>query len=540
MDKSNNQTNGGSITERGRLFGALVGAALGDALSATTPGCIPQFVHGDEESVEGFREAGAITSRVQLLLFAVAACMEGSIRSAARGLAAAPEELVLTGYKRWLHTQGMQWSKIDLDDYQRYHCWLIEEAVLYSERSGFRYGLGGEETIEMFFGPYPDLDEVLACSVGSQVIAPVALALVDRRDYVGDELFDATCQIADLFEEEEAQVAGLLAVILRELLAGRDLADVLTELNNEMHNEAVVIVDRVLGLYQEEKHERSDWATHTTKGALSLALSAALLFEDFESGLLEVISASGLGSDAAVFFGMLAGAMNGIESIDPQWVENLAAGHVITELASDVAEWAGMQRRELNESSTDWSENALWIKFEGTQFIPGASQLWEIDLTTPGSPELIAWNERGGFRRGLDDESGDRPLSADSVGVVQIPLDDGFVEDEGVRLFRSGDDNLYLYVSPFGAHPGLDYVTETMVTGRSRSIVGFSKCTDARSMLTFCIEEEFLRVFGGMSAFGKMGTFIGVEGGFDDAMQDDLGYLGLRADGKRGDASEYG
>jgi hypothetical protein len=46
--------------------------------------------------------------------------------------------------------------------------------------------------------------------------------------------------------------------------------------------------------------------------------------------------------------------------------------------------------------------------------------------------------------------------------------------------------------------------------------------------------DDAQRAFGGLSTLARMGTVLEVDGGFEDSMQDDLGFLGLRADGRRG------
>ncbi|MEI8370885.1 MAG: ADP-ribosylglycohydrolase family protein [Planctomycetia bacterium] len=525
---------GQEVSRRSRVRGALMGAALGDALSEATPGCIRQLVQGDDRGVAGFTEPGGITERVGLLLFSVAACMEGSIRAAAKGIAAPPEDYVLDGYRRWLHVRGLPWSVLDIGEHQRYHCWLMEEAVLYSERSSFGYGIGGELSHEQFYGPDPDPDEVLHTSVGLQAAAPMALALVDPLGCPSTELFARAGELSGFDEEEDAAAIGLVAVVLRHLLAGRDLAEVLSELADELGCAAAAIVERALGPVDVDGDpaDRNPWST---VDAVVLALRAALADGAFDATLVEVVNAAGIDSDAPTLFGMVAGAIQGIDAIDPGWVDGLRCAHVVTELADDVADWSALAGGEGGPGAIAWPRTALWTKYEGTQFLPGASQLWEVDLGTPGRPRLVAWNPVGGPRRGLGDDLPDEPFAGESVGVVDLPMGEGLARDEGVRLLRGPEDHLFLYVSPFGPHPGLDYVLETLVTGRlGASLVGMSGCDDARSLLAWCMgSSDAQRAFGGMSAFGQMGTFRDVAGGFDDAMQDDLGALGLRADGGR-------
>jgi len=521
--------------EWSKVHGALMGAALADALSEPTPGCIQEFTQSGQRVVQGFQSTGSITPTIQLLLFAVAACLEGSMEAASNGSRPSSASLVSTGYKRWLHVRGLPWMHIDLHHDQRYNCWLMEEAVLYRDRAFFGYGIGGGTSFEGMFGPTPDLAGALSSSVGPQIVAPAALAFVDLGDMRDSALFDEASEISELTEDDDAQAAGLLALLMRRLLTGGDLDSSLIELSNEVDDEAATIIDWALAPSDGFASNEESWL-YSESSDLLLALRAAREDGTFESTLTKVINASGPGSTAGVLYGMIAGAVKGYEELDPDWVENLECAHVINELAADVSRWNDLLG-ELNDPIRfDWHADDFWTKYILKSYVPGASQLWEIDLSVVGQPSLVPWNQPGLPRRGLEYPWGDSTLSVDAIGIVDLPMGDGLVVDEGVRIFRDERERLYLYVSPFGPHPGLDHVKETLVAGKvGASLVGTSQCGDARSFLAWAMESSDAgRAFGGLSTLARMGTVLQVNGGFEDSMQDDLGFLGLRADGRRG------
>ncbi|MFI6286051.1 ADP-ribosylglycohydrolase family protein [Streptomyces sp. NPDC051018] len=328
---------------RARVRGALLGAAIGDALGAGVSGASLEEIraaHGTEgvaDLVPAHGRRGAITAATQLTLFTV----DGLIRAQVRRDTGAwhPPTDVHRAYLRWAATQR-DWGP---DERRKDNGWLAREEWLYTRRDAPKaslFGLADENmgTVEVPKNPTARDPGALARST------PFGLLVGWEPQLV--------CQLA---VECAAQThghptaylsAGAFAVIVHGLARGEPLdAAVQRALAlvsaRPGHQPVTDGLKHALGAVREgmpgPARVGSLGEGHHAEGALAIAVYCALVAEDIRHGLRLSVNHDGPSATTGILTGALLGALHGETALPPAWLSELEGRPTILELADDFA-----------------------------------------------------------------------------------------------------------------------------------------------------------------------------------------------------------
>lgn len=172
--------------------------------------------------------------------------------------------------------------------------------------------------------------------------APVGLIADDYR-----QAFRLGCEVGALSHGHPSGwlPAGVLAAVVSLLVAGRDLLDSAVQaralaLDCDDHAETVRALDSAIdlglqGLPSAEMIERlgGGWVGEE---ALAIAVCCALAASDFSTGVLTAVNHSGDSDSTGSICGNLLGAAHGTGAIPADWIENLEACAIVTQIAEDL------------------------------------------------------------------------------------------------------------------------------------------------------------------------------------------------------------
>lgn len=328
---------------RSRVRGALLGAAIGDALGAGVARLGTDEIraaHGPDgvtDLVPAHGRRGAVTAVTQLTLFTV----DGLIRAQVRRDTGAwhPPTDVHRAYLRWAATQR-DWGP---DERRADNGWLACEEWLYVRRDPDKaslLGLGDQlmGTLDAPKNPTADDAGALARS------APFGLLVGWEPQLV--------CQLA---VECAAQThghpvgylaAGAYAVIVHGLARGETLdssveraaAQIVPRPGHEPVTEALTAA---LGAVRQGVPGPERVAAlgdgRRADGALAIALYCALVAEDIRHGLRLAADHDGPSQATAALTGALLGALHGETALPPAWLAELEGRPTVLELADDFA-----------------------------------------------------------------------------------------------------------------------------------------------------------------------------------------------------------
>ncbi|MEU3600017.1 ADP-ribosylglycohydrolase family protein [Streptomyces sp. NPDC006798] len=328
---------------RSRVRGALLGAAIGDALGAGVAGLGTDEIRaaygpeGVTDLVPAHGRRGAVTAVTQLTLFTV----DGLIRAQVRRDTGAwhPPTDVHRAYLRWAATQR-DWGP---DERRKDNGWLACEEWLYVRREPPKaslLGLGDQLMGTLDAPKNPTADDAGALSRS----APFGLLVGWEPQLV--------CQLA---VECAAQThghpvgylaAGAYAVIVHGLARGETL-DTAVERAAALiaprpgHEPVTEALTAALGAVRQGVPGPERVAAlgdgHRADGALAIALYCALVAEDIRHGLRLAADHDGPSPTTAALTGALLGALHGETALPPAWLAELEGRPTVLELADDFA-----------------------------------------------------------------------------------------------------------------------------------------------------------------------------------------------------------
>jgi ADP-ribosyl-[dinitrogen reductase] hydrolase len=329
---------------RGCLLGGAVGDALGgpiefDSLATIRERFGPQGVVRMEEA---FGRRGTITDDTQMTLFTA----EGLVLAARAGALDRTSELARHVHRallRWLRTQGSRSrhpTSASTDE-----GWLLQEARLHSRRAPGNTCLSALQGDRLGSVAHP-LNQSKGCG-GVMRVAPVGLALG-----IADP-FRVACEMAAITHGHPSGylAAGFLALAIRELVRGADLASAVGEGLEELrrwpaHEECASAVEAAMdragkGPVEPEAVE-SLGAGWVAEEALAISLYCALASpEDFSSGVLLAVNHSGDSDSTGSITGNLLGAVLGEEAIPRGWLQEVEMGSVVGRVARELVDCCG-------------------------------------------------------------------------------------------------------------------------------------------------------------------------------------------------------
>ena len=327
---------------RSRVRGALLGAAVGDALGAPVDRLGVDAIrqaHGPEGVVDlapAYGRRGAVTHHTQLTLFTV----DGLIRAQVRRDTGAwhPPTDLHRAYLRWAATQRDWGPDLRKDD-----GWLVREEWLYARRDPTRpllMGLGDDNmgTLESPKNPQADGPEATARS------APIGLLVGWEPQLVAQLAVECAAQTHG--HPTAYLSAGAYAVTVHALARGESLDGAVQRALALMaarpgHEPVSEALQRALGAVRQglpgpgRVEELAGEGTAT--GVLSGAVYCALVAEDVRHGLRLAVNQGGPSAPTAALTGALLGALHGETARPPAGRAELGGRPPIRGLAAPVA-----------------------------------------------------------------------------------------------------------------------------------------------------------------------------------------------------------
>ncbi|WP_243726596.1 ADP-ribosylglycohydrolase family protein [Actinocrispum wychmicini] len=329
----------------GSILAGAVGDALGGAVEFASIDDIRRLYGQDglTDYAYEYGGRGRITDDTQMTLFT----LEGLVRAHAAQRRGAETDVTLVlqhAYQRWLHTQGDPWERaggVFKDDGP--DGWLVTNRDLFHRRapgntclSALRaFGAGG------VMGSVTErLNDSKGCG-GVMRAAPAAFWSDDPA-----EVFRLAADAAALTHSHPSGFlsAGVLAVIVSELLDGTALPDAVTVARTQLvrwdrHEEQLDVLDKA-GDLAARKPSPETIADELGGGwvgeeALAIGVCAALAADDMADGLLMAVNHSGDSDSTGSICGNILGAMWGVDAIPAAWHAELELREVIERLCLD-------------------------------------------------------------------------------------------------------------------------------------------------------------------------------------------------------------
>ncbi|WP_055474462.1 ADP-ribosylglycohydrolase family protein [Gordonia sp. HS-NH1] len=362
-----------------RFSGCLLAGAAGDALGgavefSTRDSILDRFgPTGITSYAEAYGGVGTITDDTQMTLFTA----EGLLRAWAHDCAGGISCYAATtarAYLRWFITQGGHPRHGVLATTER-SSWLAGHRQLHSRRAP---GTTCLEALRVTTRPGEPADNDSNGCGGVMRVAPVGL-FAARAEWSAGGAFDLAAALASLTHGHPSGSlpAGVLAVVIRDLVAGASLPEALAEAKGILrmrtgHEETLVALETAealadSGLSHEAAIERlgGGW---TGEEALAIAVYSALVADDLEEAVIIAVNHDGDSDSTGAIAGNLLGARDGVAAIPQRWLEPLELRDVIVEMAGDLYDFVDW---DTAESDAD-AGSARWVeKYRGSR--PGTT-----------------------------------------------------------------------------------------------------------------------------------------------------------------------
>jgi ADP-ribosylglycohydrolase len=325
--------------------GCLLGGALGDALGAPVEFInYQQILHrygagGIQRPQEEESGLFEITDDTQMTLFTA----EGLLRARTAQAASADvniSAIVHHAYLRWLHTQGENNPHFSDYGYHTDDGFLIQQFELFNQRAP------GLTCTASLMGPHiGTVQQVLNDSKGCGAVMRAApVGMID----LGVDPFALSCEIAALTHGHIDGIlpAGVLAQIIHEILAGRELEEAvqysLQVLSRHKGHEgllariteAVELAHSGLPVVTCYKRLGRGWVGDE---ALAIAVYCALKSpSDFRQGVILAVNHDGDSDSTGSICGNILGAYLGRSALPQDWLAKLELREVIAEVGRDL------------------------------------------------------------------------------------------------------------------------------------------------------------------------------------------------------------
>jgi ADP-ribosylglycohydrolase len=386
---------------RARARGCLLGGALGDALGAAVEFLALAAIRstygprGIERLETAYGRVGAITDDTQMTLFTAEGLIRASVRGRSRGICHAPT-VVHHAYRRWLHTQraadavaaGRRPAKrrpsarrADVESEPVPDGWLVSQSVLHHRRAPGSTCLSALESPLDARGRAPNLSK--GCG-GVMRVAPVGLLCAaaggDAEERPRDGIFRLGVELAALTHgHPSGQLpAGVLAATIHGVVHEQEplplaLDHAMLILLRQRHHEETfraLAAARHLAAGGHASPEKVETlgAGWVAEEALAIAVYAALVAgDDFAAALRLAANHSGDSDSTAAICGNLLGAELGEAALPADWLAELEARELATELADDLAleilELSPVEPAESGRRSA--ASDAWFLKYPG-------------------------------------------------------------------------------------------------------------------------------------------------------------------------------
>jgi ADP-ribosylglycohydrolase len=328
------------VNLRERISGCLLAGAVGDALGNPV-----EFLSWPEIR-DRFGQAGVtrparpaeFTDDTQLTLFTVEGLIRARVRGRSKGICH-PPSVVRHAYLRWLHTQGVPQAGADPSDRGEPDGWLVRQQIL-----GRRMAPGNTCLSALASGGKGTLAEPVNDSKGCGAVmraAPVGFFAESAA-----QAWAESCDIAAITHGHPDGIhpAGVLAVVVRLLADGRDLADAIGAAT--AFAPAASSTRRLLatatGLATAGLPDPLTLTERLGPGwvgdeALAVAVCCVLAAPTPAAALLAAVNHSGDSDSTGSIAGNLLGAAFGTVAIPPGWLDMLDGRELVEQVAADAA-----------------------------------------------------------------------------------------------------------------------------------------------------------------------------------------------------------
>lgn len=361
---------------RSRFRGCLLGGAVGDALGAPVEfmnrrGILERFgPEGITAFVPAYGKLGAITDDTQMTLFTAEGLLRAWVRGCMLGLTTY-SGVTAHAYLRWLQTQGERPS-CDIAFGADEPGWLWNQRELNSRRAPGNTCLAALRAMRTLGDPARN--DSKGCG-GVMRVAPAGL-FVSRlgSDEPDSHAFTLGTELAALTHGHPtgALTGGVLAVLVRQLVAGATLGEALTAAkaclrSQEKHEETLQAIERAEELANSSMaaEKAIAWLGEgwVAEEALAISIYCALVVGDFREGVILAVNHDGDSDSTGAITGNLLGALHGVQEIPTEWLESLELREVIMEVADDLLAFRDWDIGEYS-SNREMNER-IWKKYPG-------------------------------------------------------------------------------------------------------------------------------------------------------------------------------
>lgn len=337
---------GSELTLEERVFGCLIGGAVGDAFG------YPVEFHSLAEIRERFGEAGLrepvyddggrllVSDDTQMTMFTAEGLIRAHKRFRDRGIVST-EGSVWRAYRRWLRTQGI---RPVASDFEGEPGWLVAEPSLRAQRAPGTTCVEELRTRREGASGDSAKNDSKGCG-GIMRVAPAGLlpTFFDRT-----AAFRLGCDLAALTHGHPTGflAAGAMSAIIRSLLDGVDLQAAAAlalglVVAEAAGAETVEALRRALDMSRDPGADAARDVAHLGKGwvaeeALAVGVYAAARGKDFAEVVRIAANHDGDSDSTASIAGQLHGARYGVSAIPHHWARRLDVLDPLLELTVDL------------------------------------------------------------------------------------------------------------------------------------------------------------------------------------------------------------
>jgi ADP-ribosylglycohydrolase len=353
--------------DRDRAVGAIVAGAVGDALGAPLeflPISDIRRAFGPDGSTEyqhAYGGRGRITDDTQLTLFTIEGLIRAHVAGRRDGMSTGPVPAVQHAYQRWLHTQDVPWQRaggVFAKDAKPDGALAGNRGLYFMRAPGSTVLAALNAFAAGADSPSPEDpgNDSKGCGAVMRA-APVALWGSSAH-----EVFSTAANLGALTHGHPSGYlpAGVLAVIVRELLSGNELLEAIGTARAKLaqwphFHETELALESAIALAARGRPSPETIADVLGGGwvgeqALAIAVCAALVADDLADGLRLAVNHSGDSDSTGSICGNILGARDGLAAIPQRWLRDLELRELIERLTDDLL----AELSETPPSTPDW------------------------------------------------------------------------------------------------------------------------------------------------------------------------------------------
>ena len=322
-----------------------------------------------------------ISDDTQMTLFTANGILFGETRGRMRGIGAAPHDYVAMAYQDWLTTQYADYrtgSRTKRYDCGRGVSWLLDVPELYSRRAPGNTCISAlsEARKNRNAGDYIECPRNISKGCGGIMrVAPLGIHDANTPiEWLGQE--GAYLSAITHGHPLGYLPAAVLTHILNRIVFPREKQMTLPEIIDEAAeatrrlfdgtdylDDLCAIIDKAVRLAANHDTDRSNirelgggWVAEET---LAIAIYCALRYEhDFSAGVIAAVNHDGDSDSTGAVTGNILGAINGFDSIEAKWKNDLELMDVLLEMSDDLCQGCLMSEYD-TYYDPDWARKYI-------------------------------------------------------------------------------------------------------------------------------------------------------------------------------------